>query len=420
MNHAMTETSPFPEEPVHVGFEIIDPAYYGRYGYPHASWAYLRRYAPVSWHEPPGMRPFWAITRYADLLEISRDAKRFKIAPRMAVFPEEHLPTDNYPYRHLLRMDPPEHGKYRRVISGWFTPKVLEARREAIGKIIDEAIDKIADRTEVDFVESIAATVPLAVIAEMFGLPREDWDMMFRLSNIILGAADPEYQDGATVTEATEKATQAIFDYFRGISDLRRKQPRDDLVSVIANAKIDGEPMPEWELLSYFVLLIVAGNETTRNVTSGGLLALIENRDELERLRRDPALLPRAIEEILRYVSPVVQFCRTPIEDVELSGKKVRAGENLCLFYPSANYDEEVFEDPFSFRIDREPKEHFAFGIGVHYCLGVVLARMELREVFQRLLARVGHVEVSGSVERVASSFVGGIKRMPIRYRLAY
>jgi cytochrome P450 len=403
-----------------VGFELIDPAYYGQYGYPHATWQYLRRHAPVSWHEPPGMRPFWAVTRYADLLSISRDAKRFKIAPRMAVFPEEHLPTDNYPYRHLLRMDPPEHRKYRRVVSGWFTPKIIEARRDAIARIVDEAIDAIADRTEVDFVETVAATVPLAVIAEMFGLPREDWATMFRLSNVILGAADPEYQDGATVTETTEKATREIFDYFREISALRRREPGDDLVSVIANATIDGAPMPEWELLSYFVLLIVAGNETTRNVASGGLLALIENPRELERLRQDPELLPRATEEILRYVSPVVQFCRTPIDDVEVSGTKVRAGETLCLFYPSANYDEDVFEDPFAFRIERDPKEHFAFGIGVHFCLGVVLARMELHELFRRLLARLEHVELAGSVDRVASSFVGGIKRMPIRYRVLH
>lgn len=400
-----------------VGYEIIDPAYYEHYGYPHAAWAFLRQHAPVSWHEPPGMRPFWAITKYADVDAISRDAKRFRIAPRMAVFPEEHLPTDNYPYRHLLRMDPPEHGKYRHVVSSWFTPKRLDAMRAEIGHIVDGTLDKMAECTEIDFVEGLAAVVPLAVIAQMFGLPRADWPLMFRLSNIILGAADADYNEGTTMAETMDKATQAIFEYFRHLSALRRRHPGDDLVSVIANACIDGAPMREWELLSYYVLLIVAGNETTRNAASGGLHALITHPGELEKLRANPALLPSALEEILRYVSPVIQFCRTPVEDIELRGKLIRASEAVCLFYPSANYDEEVFPDPFAFCIDRELKEHHAFGIGVHYCLGASLARLELHEIFRRLLARFDDFALTGPVARMASSFVGGIKRMPIRYR---
>jgi cytochrome P450 len=189
-------------------------------------------------------------------------------------------------------------------------------------------------------------------------------------------------------------------------------------VSVLASAQVDDQPIAVFELLSYFVLLIVAGNETTRNATSGGLLALMENRNEFAKLRQNPELLPSAVEEIVRWVSPVIQFCRTPVEDLEIRGTKIRAGESLCVFYPSANRDEEVFPDPFSFRIDRQPNEHYAFGIGVHFCLGANLARLELQEIFRKIITRFAEVELAGPIERMRSSFVGGIKRMPIRYRL--
>src|SRR5437867_3594819 len=258
-----------------VGWEIVDPAYYGRYGYPHASWAWLRRHAPVAWIEAPGMRPFWAITRYEDCGAILRDHRRFVIAPRIAVFPEEQAPADAPPFRHLLNMDPPEHGRYRNLLSQHFTPKALERKRAAVGAIVDETLARAAGRSEVD-----------------------------------------------------------------------------------------GAPIPEWELMSYYVLLIVAGNETTRNATSGGLLALMENRGELEKLRRDPALIPTAVEEIVRWVSPVIQFCRTALEDLEVRATRIRKGDACCIFYPSANRDDAVFPDPFAFRVDRAPNEHYGFGIG--------------------------------------------------------
>jgi cytochrome P450 len=316
-------------------------------------------------------------------------------------------------------MDPPEHGKYRGLMAPRFTPRTLEPKRAAIGRIVDEILDEMVGRTELDFVESLAAIVPLAVINEMLGIPRADWKRMFELSNTLLGAADPEYQHGATTLETSDRAREEFFGYFQRLAADRRREPRDDFASVLANAEVDGRPIREWELLSYYVLLIVAGNETTRNATSGGLLALMENRRELEKLRRDPSLVTSAVEEIVRWVSPVIQFCRTPTEDVEISGVPIRAGEACCLFYPSANRDEDVFEDPFAFRIDRSPNEHYAFGIGVHFCLGANLARLELQEIFRRLVPRIVEVELAGPVERMRSSFVGGIKRMPLRLRLA-
>ena len=401
-----------------VGWEIVDPVYYGRYGYPHASWAWLRRHAPVAWFEAPGMLPFWAITKYDDCSAILRDHRRFLIAPRIAVFPEEQAPTDAPPFRHLLNMDPPDHGQYRNLLSQHFTPKALERKRAAVGAIVDETLARVADRTELDFVETVAAVVPLAVIAEMLGIPRADWQHMFRLSNTLLGAADPEYQHGATLAETAERARQEFVEYFGRLSAARRREPRDDFITTLANAQVGGAPIPEWELVSYYVLLIVAGNETTRNATSGGLLALMENPAELEKLRRNPNLAPTAVEEVVRWVSPVVQFCRTAAEDVEIRGTKVRKGEACCIFYPSANRDEDVFADPFTFGVDRAPNEHYGFGIGVHFCLGANLARLELQEIFTRLVARLDEVELAGPVERMHSSFVGGIKRMPVRWRL--
>jgi cytochrome P450 len=402
-----------------VGNEMIDPLYYERYGYPHASWEFLRRHEPIAWMEPPGMRPFWAVTRYADVSAISRDPKRWKIAPRIAVFPEAHLSTASPPFRHLLNMDPPEHGKYRNVLSLRFTPKALEPKREAVGRIVDEALARLAERTEADFVEDFSAIIPLAVIADMIGLPREDWRLMFDLSNAIIASEDPEFQKGATTRETIERAVQTAFDYFRTMVEERRKSPRDDLASALATGEVLGAPMPEWELLSYFVLLLVAGNETTRNATSGGLLALLEHRDQLAMLRADPTLVPSAVEEIVRWVSPVIQFCRTAGgEDIPVNGVMVRAEQAVCLLYPSANRDEEVFPDPFRFRVDRMPNEHLGFGIGVHYCLGANLARLELQEIVRRLVPRLDEIELAGPVERMRSSFVGGIKHMPIRYRL--
>jgi cytochrome P450 len=364
------------------------------------------------------MLPFWAITRYEDCGAILRDHRRFVIAPRIAVFPEEQAPIDAPPFRHLLNMDPPEHGRYRNLLSQHFTPKVLERKRAAVGAIVEETLAGVVDRSEVDFVEAVSAIVPLAVIAEMLGIPREDWQHMFRLSNTLLGAADPEYQHGATIAETADRARDEFRDYFQRLSSARRREPRDDFITALVNAQVDGQPIREWELLSYYVLLIVAGNETTRNATSGGLLALMENRGELEKLRRDPALIPTAVEEIVRWVSPVIQFCRTAVEDLEVRGTTIRKGEACCIFYPSANRDEDVFPDPFTFRVDRTPNEHYGFGIGVHFCLGANLARLELQELFKRLVARVDEVELAGPVERMLSSFVGGIKRMPVRWRL--
>ncbi len=403
--------------------DVIGPDHYQAHGYPHPEWALLRREAPVFWYDRvTNTDPFWAITRHADIVTLSKQPRRFVIQPRLAVFPDLTPPEGEPEARHLLNMDPPEHGRYRKLVSAYFTPRTVLRLEPGTEQIARELVDEMyhdGEESVIDFVEKVSAVLPIAVIADMLGVPRSDWKQLFRWTNETIGATDPEYQKpGATVTETTEAARHALFEYFLRLVEKRRAEPKDDIVSVLANSELDGKPLAPRELLSYYFLLVVAGNETTRNATTGGLMALVENPGELDKLRRDPSLVDSAVEEIVRWTTPVIQFTRTATEDFELRGQKIRTGQSVCLFYPSANRDEEVFEHPFEFRVDRKPNDHLGFGIGEHVCLGANLARLELRVIFKHLARRLVSVELAGKPERLRSSFVGGIKRLPIRYRL--
>jgi cholest-4-en-3-one 26-monooxygenase len=392
-------------------------------GYPHEEWELLRREAPVWWNDRHVTKPFWAITRHADIVSLSKQPQRFLNGPRIAVFPRFGPPEEGEAVaHHLLNMDPPEHGAFRRLASHRFTPRGLGRMTRDIEAITTELLDDMAgDGGEEagDLVEKLSAPLPLQVLAELLGVPRDMWETMFLWTNLTVGAQDESYREsGEKPSEAAERARRSLFTYFAKLAAERRADPRDDIISVLANAEIDGEPLSDFALLSYFYLLVVAGNETTRNAITGGLLAFVENPGEWQKLRDDPSLVDGAVEEIVRWVSPVIQFCRTPVEDFELHGQKIRAGDNLCLFYPSANRDADVFDAPFEFRIDRKPNRHIAFGIGEHFCLGANLARLELRVVFRHLAHRLESIEVAGPVERLGSSLIGGIKRMPVRYRV--
>ena len=400
--------------------DIIDPDLYVQRGYPHEEWALLRKEAPVFRYERPGVEPFWAITRHADIVNVSRQPELFRSSQFLFITREEPgspLP-DEAVLRQLLNMNPPEHGEYRRVVNQRFTPRSVKQLAEQIERITTETLDGLVGREECDFVTEVSAKLPLAVIAEMFGIPRADWAMMFRLSNAMIGPADPEYGGSATIKENLERARLEFFQYFNQLCEDRRKNPRDDLASALANGKVDGEPLPPFELLSYFALLIIAGNETTRNATTGGLHALISNRDQWERLRGDPSLAPKAAEEIVRWTSPVIQFTRIATADIVLGGQPIHQGDLLALFYPSAARDEQVFERPSTFDLGRYPNPHISFGIGEHFCLGANLARLELQVMFRQLAERMESVELAGPTQRMRSSFVGGIKHMPIRYRI--
>ena len=401
--------------------DIISPDHYQQNGYPHAEWALLRREAPIYWYDRTDATPFWAVTKHADIIELSRQPKRLQNGPRLAVFPEGDDGEEEIG-RHLLIMDPPIHGKYRRLISSRFTPRAVMAMQDEIENITRGILDEVAsdgEVAEIDFVTEVSSVLPLAVIADMLGVPRADWKMLFQWTNELVGSSDPEYQrEGETSDQTSDRAAEGLRAYFTAMVEDRTKRPRDDLVSVLLHAEVDGEPLPVENLFAFYNLIVIAGNETTRNATTGGLLALIENPGELEKLRRDPSLIPTAVEEIVRWTTPVIQFCRTATEDVEIRGQKIREGESFCLFYPSANRDEEVFVDPWSFRVDRDPNPHLAFGIGEHFCLGAYVARAELRAMFRQLVERVDDLELAGPVERLRSSFLGGVKHLPIRYRM--
>jgi cholest-4-en-3-one 26-monooxygenase len=406
--------------------DIITPDHYAKNGYPHSEWTLLRREAPVYWYDRPNVEPFWAITKHADIVTIGRQPKIFLNGPRLLVVTRDLvIPGGETLFRHLLNMDPPEHGRYRDLVNRRFTPRAVRKLEAEVAEIANNVMrELVATRAsggnvDCDFVVDMAAKVPLDVIAALIGVPREDRAQLFQWTNETIGSGDPEFQKGASAEETIRRAREGLFTYFSNLVEERRKNPCDDLTSVLATSRLDGEPLPLFELMSYFLLLVVAGNETTRNATSGGLHAFIENPEQWRMLKRDPSLLRSAVEEIVRWVTPVIQFARTATQDYELRGQKIRAGDSLCLFYPSANRDEEVFQEPFKFDIRRNPNPHLAFGIGEHFCLGANLARLELEVIFRELLKWVDSAELTAPMERLRSSFVGGIKHMPVRLKLA-
>lgn len=399
--------------------DLVDPARFARRGYPHEVWTRLRREAPVARLEPEGFAPFWAITKHADIVEIASQPLRFSSAQGIMLMPPG---APKIASEMVVMLDPPQHGPMRRIASRRFTPRGVRLQAEEIEQIVVEALDAAATGGkwgECDFVERVAAPLPIAIVSWVLGVPREDWERIFRWTNEIIGKDDPEFRrPGETPGKAIKRARGELHAYLGELIERRRLRPGDDLVSDLIAARIDDEPLTETQLVSYCELLVEAGNETTRNAISGGLIAFAENRDEWERVRARPELLPAAVEEILRWVSPITHFTRTATEDCELHGQQIRAGDPLALFFASANRDEDVFDDPFAFRVDRDPNPHLAFGVGEHFCLGAHVARAELAAVFRHLLKRLDAFEISGPVERLSSAINGGIKHLPLRYRL--
>jgi len=399
--------------------ELVDPARYARDGCPHALWTRLRAEAPVARFTPPGYEPFWAITKHADVTQISTQPVRFSSAQGITLRRADAVAMTS---EMVVMLDPPRHGPMRRVASPRFTPRALQAQRAHIERIATEILDRAATAGavgECDFVERIAAPLPLAVIAWVVGAPPDDWEQLFRWTNEVIGKEDPEYRrPGETPAQTFRRARGELHAYLQRLIEQRRSDPRDDLVSELLRGTVDGAPLTDAQLLSYCELMVEAGNETTRNAISGGLLAFCEHRDEWEKLRARPELLPDAVEEILRWVSPIIHFTRTAAEDCDVSGTTIRAGEQVALFYASANRDEDVFEAPFAFRIDRRPNRHLAFGVGEHFCMGAHVARIELEVIFRHLLVRLESFELSGPVERLRSAVNASIKHLPLRYRM--
>ncbi len=410
--------------------DLVTPERYAERGYPWDDWKLLRREAPVYWYDRPGVTPFWAITKYDDIQRISRDPETFISSQRLVVRSSGSGdggavdPTLTVP--NLINMDPPQHGKYRNATSRRFSPRGMRLLEDRIDEIAEDVIDAAAAhlvdglirRREADFVRDIAARMPMAAICELLAVERESWEDIFRWTNEFIGSEDPEYQRGRTRRETWQSGIRGLQGYFSAHIERKRRESDDSVMTTLVQAQIDGEPMPEQGILSYAVLLILAGNETTRNATSGGMLALIEHPDQFERLRAQPQLLNSAVEEMLRWTSPVVHFARTVTRDAEIRGVPIRAGETLAMWYPSANRDEDVFERPDEFDIARSPNDHLAFGgFGEHFCLGANLARLEMRSVFRHLIEKLDDFALNGEVERLTSGLIGGIKRLPVSYR---
>ena len=354
--------------------DLVDAERYARRGYPHDVWTRLRAEAPVAYVEAPGFKPFWAVTKHADIMEVAKQPLRFSSAQGITLAREGQPPLP--PSEILVLLDPPKHAPVRRVVSARFTPKAVRETRPDIDRI---AVDVLAEAERAvasgpsDFVERIAAPFPLAVIAWILGAPSDDWERLFRWTNEIIGKDDPEYrQPGESPGQTIKRARGELHGYLSGLIEQRRRDPRDDLVSELLDGTVNGEPLTQTQLLAYCELFVEAGNETTRNAISGGLLAFCEHRDQWEMLRERRELVGDAVEEILRWVSPISHFTRVATEDCELRETKIRAGDQLALYFASANRDEDVFDDPFGFRVDRRPNPHLAFGFGEHFCVGEI------------------------------------------------
>jgi hypothetical protein len=415
------------------GTDLLDPQRYATHGYPHEIWTRLRRESPVHWCEGPELVPFFAVTKHAHICEVSRQPDAFLngkgIVPATREAAERMARGERGPFdmmQTIITMDPPRHRKYRKVASPWFTPQALNRIDETVQASARRLVNRLYDAQQggegtCDFVNDIAVPHPLRILCSILGVPEADEPLILRLTQQLFAADDPEFKRSeADRNEAFRALGIEFLQYFMKVIADRRASPRDDLAGLLANAEIDGERMGDVETLGYYLIVFTAGHDTTRNSLGAGMLALIENPAEREKLRRDPAgRVVDAVEEIVRWATPVNYMMRTAARDYELGGTKIRSGDRLLLFYASANRDEDVFAEPFSFRIDRRPNPHLGFGIGEHFCLGSHLARRSQRALFAELVGRLEHVELAGPPERLAASFVAGIKHLPMRYRLA-
>jgi cholest-4-en-3-one 26-monooxygenase len=394
--------------------DLADADTYVR-GVPHDTFRALRRDAPVYWQRGrPELKGFWAVTRYEDIVMASKDPMRFSSArgsAQLEDFTEEDLSLVRLM---MLNMDPPQHAKFRRLVNYGFTPLVISFLEPRIRAVTNDILDRIAHTGEFDFVPAISAELPLQVIAELLGVPHEERYQLFAWTNQLIGFDDPEF---GTSKELAKQAAMEVWMYANQLVEAR-KDSRDehDLASILMNAEVDGFRLTEPEFDSFFLMLTVAGNETTRNLISGGMLALLEHPEQRARLLADPSLIPSAIEEMLRWVTPVTCFRRTAACDITLRGQTIRENDKIVLYYASANRDDSVFKDPDRFDVGRTPNEHLAFGVGEHFCLGTSLARLEIRIMFTELLNRFPDMELCGPVSRLRSSFLNGVKHMPVRF----
>ena len=402
-------------------FDLTDPECFAKQD-PHPVWKRLRAEDPIHWTTGGRIqRGFWSITRYEDALAVYRDpitfsSQRYSVGlPSNAEAEAMLSPEMRGCGQMLIGTDPPRHNSMRRQFNDAFLPRAVAQLESSGRRIVSEVLDAVAGRGECDFVIDVAARLPMAIICEMMGIPRADWGLMFRFGNMSLGNEDPEFQVG-NAAETQRQGFQGLADYCFKLAQVRRRNPGNDLISLTATGEIDGKKLTDTEVSFNCQMFVIAGLETTRNAISGGVLELLRSRDQFVRLAADRSLMPTAVEEILRWTSPITHIMRTALRDGEVRDRKIREGDWVVLWNASANRDEEVFPDSDRFDVARKPNYHIAFGYGEHFCLGAHLARLELRLALEEVMHRWPDIELDGEVQRLSSNLVAGIKHMPVKY----
>ena len=392
----------------------------------HDIFTFMRREDPVSWVEPDQFRPFWAITKHEDIIDIEKQNELFINDPRTTLM---DIPTEDaikeftggshLLVRSLVHMDNPDHQLYRSLTQKWFAPPNLESLKKDIRNIAKEYVNKMVDHgNECDFAKDVAIFYPLRVIMSILGVPKEDEPRMLRLTQELFGGRDEDMIRDESETSSESNTITDFFEYFNALTEDRRKNPTNDVSSVIANAKINNEQLGHLEAMSYYIIIATAGHDTTSSSTAGGILALIENPDQLLKLKNNPSLMTSAVEETIRWVTPVKNFFRTATQNYDLKDREIKKDDSILLCYPSGNRDEEIFDDPFKFKVDRSPNRHLAFGHGAHLCLGKYLAKIEMEIFYEELFKKIDNIQLNGEPEWVKASFVSGLKSLPIKYTL--
>jgi len=385
-------------------------------GVPYAEFKTLRDEYPLYWNpEPEGFPGFWNVTRHEDVTAVSLDTDTFCSGEGINMYYPNEMPQDIIKAINsgsMITLDPPMHTAYRKVASPFFTLNAVQKLADRIRTITTDILDDVARRGEFDFMADVAAPLPIKILCDIMGVPKSDEHQIFDWSNKAVGVDDPEFNESAE--DATVNLMQ-IFAYGQQLAEDRRKNPGSDLMSAMVHAKPEGEPIPQYLMDGFFLLMVIAGNETTRNSISGGMQALIENPDERQKLIDNPDLIPTAVEEILRWISPVMHMRRTATKDTQLHDIDIAEGDKVVMWYPAANRDDRVFDDPETFNVTRQPNDHIAFGIGRHRCLGARLGQLQLNIMFTELLKRFPNMELTGPIRRVRTNFINGIKTMPVR-----
>ncbi|MEZ5557815.1 MAG: cytochrome P450 [Pseudomonadales bacterium] len=389
---------------------LLDPKTFA-HGHPHEQYAWLRDNAPVYWHEEPDGPGFWALTRHAEVAAVGRDPATFSSEPTIMIADPDAAGGIAFgDHKMMLMMDPPAHTQFRKIISREFTQGPAQQLRPRVTELASQIIDEVIEAGECDFVSAVAGELPSYVIAELTGIPLDDGRKLYELTEIIHSA--PE----AVPEGAQANAVMQMFTYAQGVYEQKLANPGNDLASKIVHAEVDGRRLDNIDFQLFFLLLIDAGGDTTRNLVAGGLHALLEHPDQLARLRADPSLIPAAREELLRFVSPVIYMRRTALKDTEIAGQAIRAGDKVVRYFGAANFDERAFDVPMRLDIGRTPNPHIAFGAGAHVCLGQHIARVEIDCMFEQVLARLHDIELTEAPQWLPSTFISGIRRMPIRF----